>query len=71
MSNLSKIGIRLAPLSQRIVVARFGKDPNVALETRDAMNEFLHALVMLVGVDHELKFGGGDEQFVVTLRRGN
>lgn len=77
MSALSKVGIRHAPLSDRIVLARFGKDPSVALETRDAMNEFLQAIVSYafdhkkpdVGGTAEFSFGGGDEQFVCTVRR--
>jgi hypothetical protein len=79
MSSLSKIGIRHAPLSNRIVIARFGKDPDVALETRDGMNEFLQALVQYAfdgdmpheGEAAEVKFGGGSEQFVMTLKRLN
>lgn len=65
--KLQKVGIRHAPFSDRIVIARFGKDPDFALETRDATNEFFHALVQFVGVGNELSFGGGDEQFVVRL----
>jgi len=66
--DMNKIGIRFSPLSERIVLARFGKDPNVALDTRDAMNDFLQVLVQFVGVGYERQFGGGDEQFVVSLR---
>lgn len=69
MSRLNEIGIRFSPLSKRVLLARFGKDPNVALETRDAMNDFLQVLVQLVGVGNELDFGGGDEQFTVRLVR--
>lgn len=69
MSQLQKVGIRVAPFSNRIVLARFGKDPTLALETKDAMSEFLHALVQYVGVDNEIQFGGGDEQFTVVLRK--
>lgn len=75
--TLSKIAIRHAPLSDRIVLARFGKDPEVALETRDAMNEFLQAVVSYAfdgnmpepGEAKEVSFGGGDEQFVLTVKR--
>lgn len=71
------VGIRHAPLSDRIVLARFGKDPHVALETKDAMNEFWQALVSYAfggkmpepGSAMEIKFGGGREQFALTLRR--
>lgn len=70
MSVLDKVGIRVAPFSNRIVLARFGKsDPTLALETKDAMSEFLKALVQYVGVDNELSFGGGDERFILTLRK--
>lgn len=75
--NLHKTGIRVAPLSNRIVLARFGKDPSVALETRDAMNEVWQALVSYTfdgkmpeqGAAVEVNFGGGDEQFVMRLER--
>lgn len=77
MSNISKIQIKHAPLSNRIVLARFGKDPRLALDTRDAMNEFWQALVSYAfdmkmptkGQACEIKFGGGDEQFELVLRR--
>lgn len=78
MSKLSDTFIRYAPLSKRIVVARFGKDREVALETRDAMSEFLHVLLQYayddgkmpaVGDEAEVSFGAGDEQFVLTVKR--
>lgn len=77
MSDLEKTGIRVAPLSSRIVLARFGKDPNVALETKDAMSEFWQALVQYsfdgkmpaVGEYAEVNFGGGDEQFTIKISR--
>lgn len=75
--TLQKTAIRVAPLSNRIVLARFGKDQNVALETRDAVNEFWQALVQYTfdgkmpekGQAMEVSFGGGDEQFVMRLER--
>lgn len=75
--SLENISIRVAPLSNRIVLARFGKDKNVALETKDVMNEFLQALVQYAfdgrmpeaGQKMELTFGGGNEQFTVTIGR--
>lgn len=75
--TLSKIQIRVAPLSNRVVLARFGKDPNVALETRDAMNEFLQALTSYafdgkmpeIGASTTLEYGGGNEQFEVRITR--
>lgn len=74
---LEKIAIRHAPLSNRVVLARFGKDPQVALETKDAMSDFLQTLVSYAfdgnlpapGEAREIDFGGGDEQFTVTIRR--
>lgn len=77
MGSLDKIGIRLAPLSKRIVLARFGKDPTLALDKRDAMNEFWQTLVQYAfdgkmpeaGQAAEVSFGGGDEQFVLRLER--
>lgn len=70
------VGIRHAPLSNRIVLARFGKDPTLALETRDAMSEFWKALVSYcfdgkipeAGEAVEISFGGGDEQFTCTVQ---
>lgn len=77
MSNLSKVGLRHSPLSDRIVMARFGKDATLALETRDAMNEFWQTLTSYAfkgqmpekGEAVEVKFGGGDEQFVARVER--
>lgn len=77
MSTLKNVLIRVSPLSNRIVLARFGKDTSVALETKDAMNEFLQALVQYAfdgsmpdnGATAEVSFGGGDEQFTLTLTR--
>ena len=74
---LDKISIRHAALSDRVVLARFGKDPQVALETRDAMSEFLQAPVSYAfggkmpapGELRQVEFGGGDEQFTVTIGR--
>lgn len=75
--SLKNTSIKVAPLSNRIVLARFGKDPNVALETKDAMSEFLQALVQYAfvgkmphsGEAAEIAFGGGDEQFTVKVTR--
>lgn len=77
MSGLANTKIRVSPLSNRILMARFGKDPNVALETRDVMNEFLQALVQYAfdgsmpkqGEKAEVNFGGGDEQFLLRVER--
>lgn len=77
MSVLDRIAIRVAPLSNRIVLARFGKDHTVALETKDAMNEVLQAVVQYAfdgqmpkkGEKVEVTFGGGDEQFTMLIER--
>lgn len=77
MSDLGKTKICVSPLSNRIVLARFGKDPQLALETRDVMNEFLQAVVQYAfdgsmpapGEKVEVNFGGGDEQFILRLER--
>jgi hypothetical protein len=77
MSAIDKVAIRHAPLSGRIVLTRFGKDPTVALETKDAMSDFWKALVSFVfdgkmpdvGTMAEVDFGGGDEQFTVAITR--
>lgn len=76
-AKLNTVAIRHAVLSNRIVLARFGKDPTLALDTRDAMNDFWQTLVSYAfdgkmpapGEAVEIKFGGGDEQFVLTVRR--
>lgn len=75
--SLTNIGIRVSPLSNRIVLARFGKSPDVALESRDAMNEFLQALVQYAfdgkmpdeGEGITIDFEGGSEQFTAVIRR--
>lgn len=79
MSQLDKIHIVHAPLSNRINLARFGKDPTVALESKDAMGQFLMVLCSYmfdakmpdVGASNAITFGGGDEQFKLTLERIN
>lgn len=69
--------IRHAPLSNRIVLARFGKDQNVALDTEDATSDFWQTLISYAfsgkmpneGSVSEVSFGGGNEQFIVTIKR--
>ena len=76
-STLQKVAIRHTSIGRRIVIARMGKDPRLALEQRDATSEFYQALVSFAfdgampepGHEAEITFGGGDEQFVLTLRR--
>lgn len=77
MNVLDRVAIRVAPLSNRIVLARFGKDQNVALETKDAMSAVLQAVVQYAfdgkmperGEKVEISFGGGDEQFTMLIER--
>lgn len=74
---MNKFRLRVAPLSRRLVIARFGKDPTVALDTRDVSSEFWQALVSYAfdgkipdpGQAVEIQFGGGDEQFTVVVKR--
>lgn len=77
MSVLDRVAIRVAPLSNRIVLARFGKDQNVALETKDAMNAVFQAVVQYAfdgkmpekGEKVEISFGGAGEQFTMLIER--
>lgn len=76
-SVLDKIQIRRTAISGRIVLARFGKDPTLALEQRDAQSEFFQAICDFAfdsempepGEEAEVEFGAGDEQFVMTVKR--
>lgn len=68
--------IKYAPLSGRFVIARFGKDKEVALETIDATNDFLQALLTHAfgkipeeGSSTKFTFGGGNEQFECQIKR--
>ena len=70
MSKLDNVSLRVTPFGRRVVLARMSaKDPRLALETKDVMSDFWHALVEFVGVGNEVQFGGGDEQFVVRLMK--
>jgi len=77
MTDLNKIKIVHSPLTDRMLIARFGKDETTALDTRDAMNDVWQALVSYCFEDKipakgdkvEVSFGGGDEQFILTLER--
>lgn len=79
MTNLDKIRICVSPFSNRVVIARFGKDPNVALDSRDAMSEFLQAIAGYAfdgempekGEQAEVSFGSGDEQFTFIIKRNS
>lgn len=75
--TLAKTAIRVSPISNRILLARFGRDPHTALETKDIMSDFWQALIQYAfdgkmpaeGEAAEVSFGGGDEQFVVSVTR--
>lgn len=75
--KLTNIRIAHAQLRNCIVLARFGKDPKLALEIIDAESDFFNTLVSYAfdgrmpdaGEAVEVQFGGGDEQFTVTVRR--
>ncbi|MFG1270789.1 hypothetical protein V5F40_22825 [Xanthobacter sp. DSM 14520] len=77
MSGLQKTRLAHTALGGRVVLARFGADPNVALETRDAQSEFFQTVVSFAfdgklpapGAAAEVSFGGSDEQFVMSIRR--
>lgn len=77
MSTLDQVSIRVASISGRIVLARFGKDPEVALETRGIQSEFWKALTQYAfdgkmpapGEAVEIKYGAEDEQFLVRVER--
>jgi hypothetical protein len=69
MTKLDKVGIRVSLLSGKVYIARFGKDPQLALETRECLNEFLHAIKEFVGVDSERDFGDDDEWYCISLRK--
>ncbi len=77
MTDLNKIKIMHSSLTDRILIARFCKDETTALDTRDAMNDFWQALASYCfdgkmpakGDKVEVSFGGGDEQFILTLER--
>ena len=74
---LDKVRIEHAPLSNRIVLARFGKDPTLALETVDATGQFLKAATSYlfdgqmpeVGAMRAITYGADDEQFKLTIER--
>ncbi|WP_150132696.1 hypothetical protein [Neorhizobium sp. SOG26] len=76
-TSLSLVGIRVSPLTNQIVLARFGKDPQLALDTRNVENEFFQALCSYA-FDHKMpepghggviQFGAADEQFTAIVRR--
>jgi hypothetical protein len=69
MANLRKLGLRVSRLSGKVYIARFGKDPTLALETREALQEFIVAMLDWIGVDHEREITSSDgRKFVVSLR---
>lgn len=74
---INNVRICHAPLSNRIVVARFGKDLRLALGKKDATSEFWQTLVSFSfggkmpepGQSAEVDFGAADEQFTLTVTR--
>lgn len=75
--QVEKVRICHSTLTGRVVLARFGRDPNIALAKKDASSEFWQALVSFAfdgkmpqpGDAAEIDFGGGDEQFTVSITR--
>lgn len=78
MTQIDNVHIRVAAISNRIVLARLSKKGET-LESRDIMSEFWQALVQysfdgrmpLPGEAMNISFGGGDEQFTCTVKRNN
>lgn len=76
MSSLDKIRLGYSPLSQTIHLYRHGKDPNVALEKREAEFDVLQVItdMMLDGVPKEGKgarktYRFDDEYFEIQVLR--
>jgi len=77
MTMLEKTCLRVSPLTQKIQMVRFGKDPRVALEKKDATGEFWQALIAFAfdgklpekGAACAIEFGSGDEQYSLRLER--
>jgi hypothetical protein len=76
-TELSNIRIGYSMLDRSIKLARFGKDQTLALEVRDATNDFYRTLVASafngklpeIGDVHQIDFGGGDENFKILIER--
>ena len=74
---LENVKLRLAPISNRMVFARFGKNPEVALETKDAMSDVFQVITQYAfggkmpekGASIALDYGAGDEQFTMVIKR--
>ena len=71
MGQLDNVHLRVTALGQRPVLVRMSKkDPRLALETKDALSDFLAAIVEYVGEGKVLDFGAGpDHQYELTLKR--
>lgn len=72
MSVLDKVRLCVSPLSRQLVYARFGKDPQLALETNDffqVVTAYAFEKPPEVGAKARVQFGGGDEQFVMIVER--
>lgn len=68
---LDKVKVVHSPLTDKLYIARFGKDPRAALETREAEAEIMAALVehMMFETPNGSKkeFSFGDQRYRVTL----
>lgn len=69
--------LRVSPLGDKIMLVRFGKSHEIALERRDITSEFWKALVYYSffgdrpekGQTIEVSFGNGGESFTMQLTR--
>ena len=77
MSNLDKTRLVVTPLTNQISLARFGKDPTLALDRRNCESEFWDALINYAFKDMEIKsgrkvrieLGADDDKFVVEISK--
>ena len=73
MTDLSKIAVRYSPLSQTLMLCRFGKDPRIALDRREVTGEVMRALVEYMLTDGfekgaSLDFWVNGEGYTATLK---
>ena len=68
--SLDKIRLVYQTLSEKVMIARFGKDQNIALEHRDAEQDFTLVLDQMCGKKGiDWSFEGADGKIEMTLRR--
>lgn len=60
--DLNKIRLVFQELSQKPMIARFGKNPNLALDHRDAEQEFMDIIVRMCG-DKGFKWNFSDSKY--------